>query len=70
MIKFLKQQARDLFPGYFALVMATGALSIGSFLLGMESISTILLYINIVAYLTLWLLTIIRLVGYFPSSFR
>ncbi|SDQ07457.1 Tellurite resistance protein TehA [Virgibacillus salinus] len=67
MINFLKQQARDLFPGYFALVMATGALSIGSFLLGMEFISTILLYINTVAYLTLWLLTIIRLVGYFPD---
>lgn len=67
MINFLKQQARNLFPGYFALVMAAGALSIGTFLLGMEFISTTLLYINTVAYLTLWLLTVIRLVVFFPE---
>ncbi|MFZ3577270.1 hypothetical protein [Virgibacillus sp. DJP39] len=42
MFTFLKRQAKDLFPGYFALVMATGALSIGTSLFGMEFISTTL----------------------------
>lgn len=63
---FLKQKAVNLFPGYFALVMATGALSIGTFLLKMELISKLLLYVNIIAYLTLWLFTLIRLICYFP----
>lgn len=66
MLSFLKQKAIQLFPGYFALVMATGILSIGTFLLGMESIAKILLYVTIIAYLTLWLLTLIRLFCYFP----
>lgn len=66
MFYFLKQRAENLFPGYFALVMATGVLSIGTFLLGMEFISKILFFINIIAYLTLWLFTLIRLICYFP----
>jgi tellurite resistance protein TehA-like permease len=64
---FLKQKAVNLSPGYFALVMATGALSIGSFQLGMELLPKILLYINLIAYLSLWILTLIRLFGYFPN---
>lgn len=67
MVGFIKKQAENLFSGYFAMVMATGALSIGSFLLGLEVISNVLLYINIIAYLTLWLLTVVRLFFYFPK---
>lgn len=66
MFKLFKLQVENLFPGYFSLVMATGALSIGTFLLGMTFISNVLLYINMIAYLILWLLTLIRLIGYFP----
>ncbi|MRG87810.1 tellurite resistance/C4-dicarboxylate transporter family protein [Salinibacillus xinjiangensis] len=66
MIPFLKKGAAELFPGYFALVMATGALSIGSHLLGLTWVSLPLLYMNILAYLILWLLTITRLL-LFPS---
>lgn len=55
-----------LFPGYFALVMATGIVSIAGFLLGMSSIARVLLVINIAAYAILWLLTLARLMGYFP----
>lgn len=66
-LTFLKKQSEDLFTGYFALVMATGALSIGSFLLGITLISKVLLYVNVVAYLSLWLLTIVRLVFFFPK---
>jgi tellurite resistance protein TehA-like permease len=54
--------AEDLFPGYFALVMATGIISIGCFLLEMKTIAVVLLLINIGAYVILWLLLLLRLV--------
>lgn len=66
MLHFLKNNVKDLFPGYFALVMATGALSIGSYLLEMLLFSKILLYVNILAYLTLWALTLFRGIFFFP----
>jgi tellurite resistance protein TehA-like permease len=67
MINFIRRTAENLFSGYFALVMATGALSIASHLLGMEPISKGLLYFNVVAYLLLWFFTIFRLINYFPQ---
>lgn len=66
MFKLFKSNVENLFPGYFSLIMATGALSIGTFLLGMTFISNVLLYINMIAYLILWILTLFRLIGYFP----
>lgn len=65
MIAFLKQRAENLFTGYFALVMATGALSIATYLLDMHTVAYILLYINIVYYAGLWLLMLIRLRYFF-----
>lgn len=58
--------AADLFPGYFALVMATGIISIAAELLGMRTIAVALLVINIAAYVILWLLLLIRTVKFFP----
>lgn len=58
--------AANLFPGYFALVMATGIISIATFLLGMSPVAWTLFGINIVAYGILWLLTLLRLFRYFP----
>ncbi|MBI4302799.1 MAG: tellurite resistance/C4-dicarboxylate transporter family protein [Chloroflexi bacterium] len=55
---------RDLFPGYFALVMATGIISIASYLLGIAWLAWVLFFINIAAYVVLWVLTIVRLVCY------
>jgi tellurite resistance protein TehA-like permease len=57
----------SLFPGYFALVMATGIVSIGAHFLGMEPIAQVLLWINSAAYIVLWILTLARLVRY-PSN--
>lgn len=62
MINYIKQLAETLFPAYFAFVMATGALSISAFLLGMEILADALLYLNIIAFVILWILTLIRLV--------
>ncbi|WFA05509.1 tellurite resistance/C4-dicarboxylate transporter family protein [Bacillus sp. HSf4] len=66
MLRYIKIHLKDLFPGYFALVMATGALSIGSYLLGMTIFAKLLLYVNIVAYIALWVLTLLRIYFFFP----
>jgi len=58
--------AANLFPGYFALVMATGIISIAAFQLKMKAVAWVLLGINLIAYLVLWLLLLIRLVRFFP----
>lgn len=56
--------AAELFPGYFAVIMATGASSIACHLMGLTLLSWGLLGANLLAYMTLWLLTITRLVRY------
>jgi tellurite resistance protein TehA-like permease len=60
------QDVAELFPGYFALVMATGILSIATALLGLSPLAWALLYLNLAAFAILWLLTLIRLVAYAP----
>ena len=62
---FILQAAADLFPGYFALVMATGIVSIACFLLEMKTLAVVLLVVNIVAYVVLWLLLLLRLSLFF-----
>jgi len=57
--------AAALFPGYFALVMATGALSIASELLGYHLLAAGLLGVNILAYGTLAALLGLRLCRHF-----
>lgn len=62
---FILQAAADLFPGYFALVMATGIVSIACFLLEMKILAVVLLVVNIVAYALLWFLLLLRLLLFF-----
>lgn len=57
----------DLFPGYFALVMATGIVSIAAELLEMRVVGRALLVVNVVAYLVLVVLFGIRIIRY-PAS--
>jgi tellurite resistance protein TehA-like permease len=52
----------EMHPAYFALVMATGIVSIASQLLGMRPIAVALLPLNALFYAVLWLLTIARVV--------
>lgn len=56
--------AETLFPGYFALTMATGVVSIATALLGMHWIAWALLIVNWIAYPTLWALTLVRIVKF------
>lgn len=62
----LVEGVATLFPGYFALVMATCIVPIGAFLLGMEAIAWTLLAINLAAYGVLTLLTLARLAFFWP----
>ncbi|MBI3041122.1 MAG: tellurite resistance/C4-dicarboxylate transporter family protein [Chloroflexi bacterium] len=63
----LGNEIRNLNPGYFALVMATGIVSIATYLLDMRPIAWALFWINVGSYAILWILTIIRLVRFFPQ---
>jgi len=51
---------RDLHPAYFALVMATGVVSIACSLLGIPVLPRLLLWMNVPAYVVLCALTAIR----------
>jgi tellurite resistance protein TehA-like permease len=50
-----------LLPGYFALVMATGIVSLAAALEGLSLVAQALLWLNALAYLALWALTLARL---------
>ena len=64
----LRQMARaglrDLFPGYFALVMATGIISLACGMLGLPFLAQALFFINIVNYMVIAALMAARLICY------
>jgi tellurite resistance protein TehA-like permease len=62
----ISEAAANLFPGYFALVMATGIISIAAFQLNLKPVAWVLLAVNLIAFSTLWLLLLIRLLRFFP----
>ncbi len=61
----LKSEIENLFPGYFAFVMATGIVSIAAYLLELRVVAWALFGINQIAYVLLWALTLARLLSYF-----
>jgi len=62
----LKAEIENLFPGYFALVMSTGIVSIAAFMLELKAVSWALFRINQITYVVLWVLTLARLWNHFP----
>src|SRR5690349_518029 len=56
-----KLAVEKLLPAYFALVMATGIVSIATHKLGMERVSIGLFCVNLAAYVVLWGMTVARL---------
>jgi tellurite resistance protein TehA-like permease len=60
---------RTLHPAYFALVMATGIVSIAAKFMGMPSVAFALLAVNAAAFVALWILTALR-VTRFPRDVR
>ena len=51
----------ELSPAYFAMVMATGIVSLSAHMLGMTRLSSVLLILNVAVYGTLWVLNILRI---------
>jgi tellurite resistance protein TehA-like permease len=47
-------------PGYFALVMATGIISVAAFVQGIGWLAHGLLWFNVAAYIVLWILNLLR----------
>jgi tellurite resistance protein TehA-like permease len=64
LMNWLAEGARGLSPAYFALVMATGIVSIASDRAGFRTIAAVLLWLNAAQYLVLWILTLWRLLRY------
>ena len=64
----LRRAILDLAPAYFAMVMATGIVSIAADLLGMSAVARALFALNTSLYVILWLLNILRL-AWFPRRF-
>jgi len=60
----LQSAIADLPPAYFAMVMATGIVSIASHLLGFRYLDISLLWLNVVFYSLLWVLTLVRVLFY------
>jgi tellurite resistance protein TehA-like permease len=58
----LSAASADLHPAYFAMVMATGIVSIAAELGGLPSVALALFWINVCAYFALWILTLVRIV--------
>jgi tellurite resistance protein TehA-like permease len=54
----------------FAVVMATGIVSLGARLLGVAVVDVVLFAFNVAAYVVLWLLTGLRLARYRPALLR
>jgi tellurite resistance protein TehA-like permease len=57
-------------PSYFALVMATGIVSVGAHLLDLPALAVALFAINVVAYVVLWALTVLRIVRHRAAVLR
>ena len=53
-----------LHPAYFAMVMATGIVSVACKLLGLGLLADVLLAVNVVTYVVLWALTVARVARY------
>jgi tellurite resistance protein TehA-like permease len=64
-LQILKRKIATLFPAYFALVMSTGIVSVAAHLLGFAEAGILLLYLNVIAYIFLWILLILRLLFFF-----
>jgi len=65
----LTEELRTLHPAYFALVMATGIVSIAAKLLAIPYVPMALLAVNVVAYVALWALTLARLARFHKDVF-
>jgi tellurite resistance protein TehA-like permease len=62
----LRAAVRDLSPAYFAMVMATGIVSLSAHMTGMPRLAATLLGLNAATYLVIGLLTVLRVLWFRP----
>ena len=60
----LRDVVMDFSPAYFAMVMATGIVSLSAHMLGMPRLSASLFGLNIAAYAVIWLLSLLRVLWF------
>ena len=60
-MKVLRSLVIGLSPAYFAMVMAMGIVSLSAHMLGMPRPAAVLFVLNVVAYLVIWLLNLLRI---------
>jgi tellurite resistance protein TehA-like permease len=65
----LQTLVAELPPAYFAMVMATGIVSVACHLLGLRLVALSLFWLNLVFYIGLWVLTIGRVVFYWQRCY-
>ncbi len=68
-LRSLRTAAQGLSPAYFAMVMATGIVSIAAYTMGMRWIAIALFWLNIGVFLVLWLLSVLRVVWFTRQFF-
>jgi len=54
----------NFFPGYFALVMATGIVSLAMHFEGFPALPDVLLWLNVIFYAVLWSITVLRILWF------
>ncbi len=64
---YIKRRIGTLHPAYFALVMATGIVSIACHLFKLADLAYALFFINVAAYIILWLLYLVRAMLFWPQ---
>lgn len=69
LIPLIKEEVKNLFPAYFALVMSTGIISIAAHLLNFHFISEILFWGNNLFFLVLFVMLLARIIFFFPYFF-
>lgn len=63
-LRLVRREVATFSPSYFALVMATGIVSLASLRAGYPALAKGLFYLNIVAYCLLWVVTLWRLISF------
>ena len=66
-VRKVDYEAARLLPAYFALVMATGIVSIAAYLYQLTIFAHFLFYFNILAFASLWALTAVRITRHTPQ---
>lgn len=69
-INRVKELVKNLPPAYFAMVMSTGIISISCYLLKINFLAYILFWLNIWFYISLVILTILRILFYHKEFFK